>query len=476
MRTRAKHPPSAKSLPTMKQIDAEDRQGALSVALATVKQYTDGWLNLITGMGTEGRDRGANTSFEAKPWLTATECANLYHHDDICGTIANIFPEEALRRGHEITGPKKAYLDACFRNLGAVGKIQKGASTSRALGGALGVMMIDDHQTADQPVDWSRPWPVLCLDVYDRREAMRFNYQSDPTHREYANPKVFQIQPAYGGQTIFVHTDRILWFRGEETLNREREQLAGWDASVYQKVWDVCQKFANGYLSLDNMMTDASQAVLKIHGLLGLLGSPGGKELAQTRATLFDLNRGTGRTMFIDADKNEAFDKIKTDFAGVADVADRLASRLSAATRIPVTVLMGVSPAGMNATGESDIRLWYDRVETYRRDQIAPHFEKLIKVLIGPEAGHGVTWPSLYQESPSQAATTRYVTLQGDQILFDAGAASSEEMRDARMKGKKDLMMRAGYEPPDPVTPPPAAPAAPTKPTPPGGAPDFRKP
>lgn len=54
---------------------------------------------------------------------------------------------------------------------------------------------------------------------------------------------------------------------------------------------------------------------------------------------------------------------------------------LSGASRIPVTKLFGRSPAGMNATGESDLRNYYDYVDTLREAKLRPILEKLLPVL-----------------------------------------------------------------------------------------------
>ncbi|MFQ8761936.1 MAG: anti-CBASS protein Acb1 family protein [Intestinimonas sp.] len=53
---------------------------------------------------------------------------------------------------------------------------------------------------------------------------------------------------------------------------------------------------------------------------------------------------------------------------------------LSGASRIPVTKLFGRSPAGMNATGESDLRNYYDYVDTLREAKLRPILEKLLPV------------------------------------------------------------------------------------------------
>ena len=48
------------------------------------------------------------------------------------------------------------------------------------------------------------------------------------------------------------------------------------------------------------------------------------------------------------------------------------ATLVSAAADIPTTRLFGRSPAGMSATGESDLRNYYDRVKTVQEMDVYP--------------------------------------------------------------------------------------------------------
>lgn len=68
-------------------------------------------------------------------------------------------------------------------------------------------------------------------------------------------------------------------------------------------------------------------------------------------------------------------------FTGLQEVYDSMCLDLSGASRIPVTKLFGRSPAGMNATGESDLRNYYDYVDTLREAKLRPILEKLLPVL-----------------------------------------------------------------------------------------------
>ena len=81
---------------------------------------------------------------------------------------------------------------------------------------------------------------------------------------------------------------------------------------------------------------------------------------------------------------------------------------------IPATRLLGRSPQGMNATGESDLRNYYDRIRSGQQTDLAPTLRPLDMALLAstlgtvpPEAY--VEWNPLYQMSEKEAADVEKV-------------------------------------------------------------------
>jgi hypothetical protein len=111
--------------------------------------------------------------------------------------------------------------------------------------------------------------------------------------------------------------------------------------------------------------------------------------------------------------------------------------RMSAAAEQPVTLISGRSAAGMNATGESDIRGWYDTVAEGQTDEFKPRLERLLNLMFlakdSPTSGRVpanwcVEFNPLWQPTDKELADTKktkadtYVALVGAQIMTDAEA------------------------------------------------------
>ena len=72
---------------------------------------------------------------------------------------------------------------------------------------------------------------------------------------------------------------------------------------------------------------------------------------------------------------------VQYTFTGLADVYDRVMMDVAGAARTPVTKLFGRSPAGMNSTGESDMRNYYDYIDGLRETDFRAIIERLLPIM-----------------------------------------------------------------------------------------------
>lgn len=398
--------------------------------LGKIAKRFDGWVNGITGLGILGRDRAASTEFLADTWLDDQTLSHLFHYDDICNRVVSIFPKEALRRGFEVKGPNAEVVEAELHRLRIGPLIREGATWGRLFGGAVGVLGLGGDPLSPAPATGR----IEYVDIYDKRCIQRVKRFDDPRHSLYSQAEIFRITPE--GRTPFdVHRSRCLVFGGPLTGNREKEYRQGWDMSSLQIVYRVLMAFNNGHLSLDNMLTDASQAVFKMRGLLALIA--GDKALLEKRAAILDLFRGLNRSVLLDADSGEEFTRVPMSFQSVPESMDRLVNRVAMATEIPVTILAGQAPAGLNATGDADMRAFYDRVESYRVEEITPHFRSVLR-FVAP--GHEVVFPSLWQPTAKEQAEVRKLVADTDALYIDRDVVTPEEVALSRFAGEKSAI------------------------------------
>jgi hypothetical protein len=148
-----------------------------------------------------------------------------------------------------------------------------------------------------------------------------------------------------------------------------------------------------------------------------------------------DMARSVCRAILVDAEREE-FSRVATSFAGLPEILDRFMMRDAAAAEMPVALLYGRSAAGLNATGESDTRAWYDVLEDAQNDVLRPRLERVVRVFMlaknGPTRGQEpenwrLKFNPLWQPTEKEAAETRQINGNTIAALVEAQVMLPEE-------------------------------------------------
>ncbi len=157
---------------------------------------------------------------------------------------------------------------------------------------------------------------------------------------------------------------------------------------------------------------------------------------------MMDYMRSTLRSMVVGA--GDDFQRTSTPVGGLEGLLQQFALRIAAAADMPVTVMFGMAPAGLNATGDNDIRGWYDKIASRREHHYRCRLEQIIRMYMLSKDGAckgvepdqwSVEFPPLWEPSEKERAETRYIIAQTDQIYFNIQAASSDDIAESRWKG-----------------------------------------
>src|SRR5690606_4997558 len=104
---------------------------------------------------------------------------------------------------------------------------------------------------------------------------------------------------------------------------------------------------------------------------------------------------------------------------------------------IPVTLLLGRAPAGLQATGASDIRLFYDSMKAGQERLIRPRLNRVVQLLFRAKAGPtggvepdnwALEFRPLWQKTDREIAEERFLVAQADQVYATIGALRPEEI------------------------------------------------
>jgi phage-related protein (TIGR01555 family) len=442
--------------------DAETRIFAL-------EQKLDRWVNYQTGLGTIA-DKTRAGYFET-PWrLNDVEITDLVSGNDLAAKAVEKRPNEMFRRGYELESKKAGELDKskiqdlseyATERLQCDLRLHQGLTFGRQYGGALLILGIDDGREPWEPLDEKNIKSFDFINQIDRRFAYVQDYYSDPMQPKYGQPRTYLIANAvatssyrssdgtkFGYKTkskaklaniatsiLNVHESRLIRFDGVEPDIITRQTLAGWSWSVLQRGYEVLRQCDGSFDALAYLISDASQGIFKLKGLFNAI-TAGQEGKLRARLELMERTRSVMHGVALDAGGEEDFTRVVTPMTGIPDAIDRIMQRLAAAFDMPLTELFGMSPAGMNATGESDRIKWYDTIANEQVNFLAPKIRRLYRLIAlahdspfkGQPVDFKVHFHPLYAPTDDELAKTRFTNAQRDQIYIQNEVVTAEQV------------------------------------------------
>lgn len=420
---------------------------------------TDSWQNLITSLGRIERDKrlGAVASID---WLGLGDLISLYRGNDLAARIVDYPADSMVREWVDVLIEGESELqeeiEHKLRDLDTQAKVKQALRWTRAFGGSaivIGAMDGADLQGLREPLDENRLEDIKFLNVFPAHEVYVTEWYTNPYEANYGEPKVYRVFPKLllssdltDTTTIFeVHESRIMRFNGPVV---SREQMlgnsvsSGWGDSILTRVHSIIRDFGASWDSAAHLVTDFSQAVFKVKGLAEAMAEDR-EGLIVKRMQQIDLNRSVVRGVLLDAE-HEDFERKPTPLSGLPELMEKFSLRLAAAARMPVSLLMGQAPSGLNASGASDVRFFYDEIKQMQRDDVIPQLKKLVRLIMlsksSPTKGvlpdnWSLEFRPLWQTSEVEKADIKLKMAQTDVAYINAGVLAPDEVAQSRFGG-----------------------------------------
>lgn len=415
----------------------------------------DGYVNLLNKYGTK-QDNSEAYKFEREPVIPDMQLTGLYEGNGLFSKIIDTPAEEALKHGFDLnlkSDELNAFVEDALDDLEWEEKAATAIKWARLYGGALIVMLIDDGRGLEEPVDWEHIRSIDELRVYERsivQPDYASLYQQDYGGKgvgnrvsKFGQPEYYYVSSIYG--SFKVHESRCLVFRNgvlpEQTSNAT---YLFWGMPEYVRIRRALRETVTAHTDSVKLLERSVQAIYSMKGLASLLTTDDGENQVLKRLQLVDTSRGLLNSIAIDSE-GEQYDFKTFQFSGVKDVIDATCNMLSALTNIPQTILFGRSPAGMNATGDSDFESYYNFVEKIQRLMLKRNLRTLLDVVfragiasgdVAEEPDYKLEFKPLWSLSDTEQATvdqtkaqTALVKAQTAQAYVDMQALDPTEVR-----------------------------------------------
>ncbi|QIG69503.1 putative portal protein [Rhizobium phage RHph_Y1_1] len=397
----------------------------------------DALTSLVNGLGMIGKDKAASVVYTLPLW-TDQHFSDMYRGAWLPRKIVNIPALDAMRkwRNWQTDEPKIELIEAEEKRLGVQAKLLEVMIKARLYGGAALYISTGEANTA-LPLDPAdvKKGGIRFLNVLTKKQLNAGDLVEDPESEYFNKPEFYTLAR---NPSVIIHASRLVIFTGERLPDPElvATSAMGWGDSVLLSCLEAIKSVDSTAANIVSLIFEAKIDVVKIPGLMDSLSDPTSESRLLTRFQLANVAKGNNAMLLLDSE--EEYEQKNASFATLPDILQLLITMAAGAADIPVTRLLGQSPAGMNSTGESDLRNYYDRIASIQTLEIDPAINILNECLIRSATGardaaiHYI-WASLWQTTDKERAEIGKTNADTINTLYSTNLFPPEALANAAM-------------------------------------------
>lgn len=229
-----------------------------------------------------------------------------------------------------------------------------------------------------------------------------------------------------------LHASRLLTFVGREVADLLKPAYSFGGLSMSQIAKPYVENWIRTRQSVADILSAFSVMVLKTR-LADQLNTGGAGSDIFARAELFNNLRDNRGLFIIDKD-SEDFSNVSAPLSGLDALQAQTQEHMAAVSGIPIVILLGIQPAGMNATSEGELRTFYNWVAALQETLFRPNLERILGFVqlslfgeIDPEIVF--EFEPLESIDEKERAEIELTEAQTDQVLVDSAIITTQEAR-----------------------------------------------
>lgn len=385
----------------------------------------------------------------------------LYRNSWIIRRIIDVKAGDMVKSGFEIsssmTADEKKQVKNILGRTRTIRDIKTGLKWASLYGGAIGVMVIDGQFDLSQPLDYDLIGPnsYRGLLVVDRWDGLLPSLElvTDITSPDRGTPKYYGItnQEAnvsafeeLGQDSLRIHHSRVVRFEGLQLPAWEKRANFYWGESDVEPIFEELVKRDNTSANIAALIFQANLKVFGLNQYEADFGSMTERAKADFYETVAAINHLMSSQNIMVMNKEDTFDTKSYSFAGLSEVYDKFMLDIAGAANMPVTKLFGREPAGLSATGESDLVNYDESLGELQEDRLKPVLEKLAPVVCISEIGYypddaNITFNPIRALSDNDRVDLANKGLTAMNAAFMSGFFSKEQA----LKGAQEVGQRA---------------------------------
>lgn len=435
----------------------------------------DGLQNVLAGLNTD-RDKRFFNAYTQPLAQSHVELESMFRGSWISRRIVTTVADDMTREwvrlnwdGYDNDEESADAIERAERDFDVRGKTNASLRWARLYGGCVILVGIKGEADLSAPLDVEKLGKdsLEYLQVLDRWQITgSAELDRDLASPNFRLPMFYSLADASSDTNASrIHWSRVIRFNGQQLPYFLWVQNARWDDSELQAPLESVKNYDAVTGGVASMIFEANVDIIKAGGLADQLAMNDGASKVAKRFLTAATMKSFNRMLLLDKDTEE-YQQKTTQFSGLNNVIQNFVIDLCGACDIPATRLFGQSPAGLTATGESDIRNYYDHVAARQETNLRPQLTRLYEILVRSALGKmpddfQIAFEPLWQTSDKERAEIDKMRAETDQIyivqgVLNEGAVARElkdrdtyrTLEDEDVKLAEELALQ-----PDPVAP-----------------------
>lgn len=361
---------------------------------------------------------------------------NTFRFRGIVRRIVTQEPRDAMRKGFGVRGLEpdpQMLLNEFNERREFLSKFTQLREWARKYSGAAILMDIDDGQDWAEPVNFQAIRRLGALTVLDRWELDIRKYKHDLERGVLYAPQAYFM---VNDNNREIHPSRLLVMQGIKLTPREQMENNGWGESIINAVWKALRDYLTTHSYIAEAVTRSTQGVITMPSLEGAMT---GCDMAVVEERMQMLSFWMGALGDIALTGDEKYEVHQRGFTGMAEIARTFFEQLVVETEIPMTILGGQTPGGLNSgnnAGEWQSWTSYlggEQVRTYNppiRQYLNVVFRAANSGIEEPESW-GIEWPDLFEKNAVEQSTALLNTVNAGVLLASNRMVSDSEVRNS---------------------------------------------
>lgn len=254
------------------------------------------------------------------------------------------------------------------------------------------------------------------------------NYNaSDPLTTDWYNPETWFVQ----GKEL--HRSRLLPMVGREVPDMLKPAYCFGGLSLSQMAMPYVDNWLRTRQSVADMLWSFSVSGVKTD--LNAYLAPGARQNLFDRIDLFnELRNNRGLMVLQKGDDGEEFFQFNTPLGTLDMLQAQAQEQMASVSSIPLVFLLGISPHGLNASSEGEIRAFYDYIHAFQMKLFNDPLTKMIDFIqlklwgaVDPDINF--SFEPLWSLDEKGVAEVQKIRAETDDLLINGGIIDPHEAR-----------------------------------------------